>query len=244
MISVTILTKNSEETLRATLQSTLSFPEVILYDTGSTDDTLAIAKSFPHVKIFSGALEGFGPTHNKVSALASYDWILSLDSDEILSPALIEELHALPLDSNKTYSIQRHNFFWGKQIKGCAGWHPDVVVRLYNREVTQFTSAEVHEQVETKGLLVIALKNGILHTPYRTISDFLHKMHTYSDLFAKQNKKKTSLSEALFRSWFAFFKSYFLKRGFLAGNEGLLISLYNAHTTFYKYAKLYENQKK
>lgn len=242
MISVTILAKNSEATLEETLQSVARFPEVILYDTGSTDGTLAICQKFPNVKIVEGSFEGFGPTHNKASSCASYDFILSLDSDEILSPALVEEILALPLTPNATYAILRENYFRGKLIKGCAGWHPDWVTRIYNRKMTSFDQAEVHEKIIQGTLPRICLKYTMKHVPYRTISDFLQKMQSYSTLFAKQHKgkKKASLLGALFHGWAAFFKSYFLKKGFTLGEEGFIISLYNGHTAFYKYLKLAE----
>ena len=105
----------------------------------------------------------------------------------------------------------------------------------------------VHESVLRKNLKVIQLKHPIFHTPYRTTFDFLAKMQHYSTLFAEQNqnKKKSSLAIAFTHATFAFFKSYFLQRGFMDGKEGFIISLYNANTAFYKYIKLKElNQKK
>jgi glycosyltransferase involved in cell wall biosynthesis len=242
MISVTILTKNNERTLGATLASVSSFPEVILFDTGSTDATLSIAARFPNVKIFNEPFNGFGKTHNRATALARYDWILSLDSDEVLSEALIAEIHTLSLNPASVYSVQRHNYFNGKQIKWCGGWHPDRVVRLYNRMRTGFSDVEVHEKILLNGLTEICLKHPLVHTPYLKIDDFLCKMQLYSTLFADQNtlKKHSSVTKALLRAWCAFLKSYLFKRGFLGGKEGLIISLYNSHTTFYKYLKLCE----
>ncbi|MES2345470.1 MAG: glycosyltransferase family 2 protein [Chlamydiota bacterium] len=239
MISVTILTKNCQETLELTLKSLEDFKEVLVFDTGSTDRTLAIAASFQNVKIATGEFIGFGKTHNFASALAKYDFILSIDSDEVLSPALVQEIKALSLDPQTVYSIQRHNFFNGKHIKCCSGWHPDFVYRLYNRQHTAFSDAPVHEKILTDNFKKIRLKSPVFHTPYRNISDFLAKMQTYSSLFAE--KPGTKISETLWKplihSWFAFFKSYILKRGFLAGKEGLIISMYNGHTAFYKYLK-------
>src|SRR5262245_36827039 len=107
MISITILTKNSQNTLKATLESLKTFPEVLVYDTGSTDNTLLLAESFSNVKIHQGNFQGFGPTHNTASSLTTHDWILSIDSDEILSPSLIEEIHKLSLDTNCIYEIPR-----------------------------------------------------------------------------------------------------------------------------------------
>ena len=242
MISITILVKNSEATLEATLLSVASFPEVILLDTGSTDRTLEIGKKFSNVKIFYAPFEGFGKTHNRASSLASHDFILSLDSDEILSEELSQEILGLPLDSGVVYSILRENYFRGRHITGCSGWHPDWVSRLYNRKQTSFDQAEVHEKIIQGSLKKEKLKHVMKHTPYRNISDFLNKMQTYSTLFAKQHKgvKKASLGKAIAHGIASFFKSYVLKKGVFLGQEGFLISIYNGHTAFYKYMKLLE----
>jgi glycosyltransferase involved in cell wall biosynthesis len=242
MISVTVLTKNCERTLEKTLQSVRSFPEVLVVDTGSTDRTLEIARQFPHVTIHTVPFSGFGPTHNLASSLAQNDWILSLDSDEVLSDELIQEIQKTSLDPACVYAIQRHNYFNGKQIKGCGGWHPDRVVRLYHRKATKFTSDEVHEKIIADGLKTISFVHPAHHTPYLEMADFLAKMQTYTTLFAKQHKgkKQGSLLKAIAHAWLAFFKSYILKRGFLDGREGFIISVYNSHTTFYKYLKLAE----
>lgn len=240
MISVTILTKNSAETLEATLRSLKNFPEVLVLDTGSTDHTLDIAAQFPHVKIVLEQFRGFGPTHNRASELASNDWILSIDSDEILTPDLASEVLSLKLDPNCVYSIDRHNYFNGKRMTCCSGWYPDRIVRLYHRKSTRFTDDAIHESVIARGLRIIPLRWPLLHTPYRSIDAFLAKMQTYSTLFAEQNagKKTSSLGKALCHASAAFFKNYFLKRGFLGGKEGFIISLYNTHTAYYKYLKL------
>jgi len=242
MISVTILTKNCEATLPATLSSLQSFPHVLVYDTGSTDQTLTIASRFPNVQIIQGQFVGFGPTHNAASGLAAHDWILSIDSDETLSSELALELLKLKLDPKTAYQIPRHNYFNGKWIRCCGGWYPDPIVRLYHRKTTRFTDDAVHEKVITTGLTVTPLASPLLHTPYRSMEDFLTKMQSYSTLFAEQHrgKKKTSLAGALLHGWHAFLKSYILKKGFLGGKEGFIISLYNGHTTFYKYLKLHE----
>jgi glycosyltransferase involved in cell wall biosynthesis len=240
MISATILTKNSQDTLSATLASLQKFPEVIVYDSGSTDLTLEIAKEFPNVKIIHGKFIGFGPTHNAASCHAIHDWILSLDSDEVLTLELAEEILNLPLNATHLYQIDRHNYYNGKWIRWCGGWYPDPVIRLYHRKSTQFTDDAVHEKIITTNLKVVPLSFPMTHTPYRRIEDFLTKMQTYSTLFAEQHrsKKTSSLGKAIFHGSFAFLKSYVLKRGFLGGKEGLIISLYNGHTAFYKYLKL------
>ncbi|MDJ0651790.1 MAG: glycosyltransferase family 2 protein [Simkaniaceae bacterium] len=239
MITVTILTKNNEETLGSVLESTKNFDEVVLLDAGSTDATLEIASLYPNVKIFHSPFIGFGPLHNLAAHHASNDWILSLDSDEVLTLELAQEILLLQLDIKKVYSFPFHNYFNGKHIKWC-GWHPDRHIRLYHKQATTFSNDKVHEKIQTAGLSEIKLHSPIKHYSYRSISDFLLKMELYSNLFAEQNahKKKSSFTKALIHGFFAFIKSYLLKRGFLGGQEGYIISLYNAQTAFYKYLKL------
>lgn len=239
MISVTILTKNNEETIGSVLESVKGFDEVVILDTGSTDTTLEIAQIYPNVKVFHSPFTGFGPLHNLAAYHASHDWILSLDSDEVMTSELAEEILALQLDPKRVYSFPFNNYFNGKHIKWC-GWYPDRHVRLYNKRATSFTDDKVHERIRTTNLSEVRLKFPVKHYSYRTVSDFLRKMETYSNLFAQQNahKKKSSLPKALLHGGFAFFKSYVLKRGFMGGKEGYIISLYNGQTAFYKYLKL------
>jgi len=242
MISITILVRNSEETLERTLKSTTLFPEVLLLDTGSTDSTLEIAKKYPNVKICEAPFQGFGKTHNVATGLASHDWIFSLDSDEVLSEELIKELQEKTLDPECVYAVRRKNYLYDQEIKGCSGWHPDWIVRLYNRTKTTFNDAEVHEKIIVGSLKKENLLHTMSHVPYRKISDFLYKMQSYTDLFAKQNKgqKESSMMKAIIHSWATFLKSYILKKGFTQGSAGFLISVYNGHVAFYKYLKLKE----
>lgn len=246
MISVTILTKNSERYLAEVLEALRTFDEVLVYDTGSSDGTMKIAHQFPNVRICQGSFEGFGPTHNQASALAKNDWILSIDSDEIVSPALVKEIVGLSLgvDADAVYSIPRNNYYNGKWIRWC-GWYPDRQVKLYHRKRTRFSEAQVHEAIICDSLKLKKLQSPIRHYPYGNSADFLNKMQHYSELFAKQNqgKKKSSFMHAVSHGAFAFFKSYLLKRGFLGGVEGFYISLYNANTAFYKYMKLAEKNR-
>lgn len=239
MITVCILTKNAQETLPSCLESVRQFPEVLILDSGSTDATLSIAKKYSNVSIHETQFIGFGSMRNKLAALAHNDWILALDSDEVVSDNLIKEIFNLTLNENFAYSMPRNNFYRGKRIRGC-GWSPDRVARLYNRNTTRYHEAMVHESLEAKNLF--HLHSPLLHTPYRTTEDFLAKMQHYSTLFAKQyqGKKKSSFQKAVCHALFSFFRSYVLKYGFIDGANGLVISLYNANCAFYKYLKLNE----
>lgn len=244
MITIIILTKDNQETLRKTLDSVQSFEEVLIVDTGSSDQTLIIAREYPNVTIHHAPLISFGDLRNEAAKKARFDWVFFIDSDEILSEELIQEIRKTKLDEHKVYAFSRLNFFNERPIRFCT-WHPDIVLRLYHRKKSRFCNAKVHESLQTKGLKIHALHSPLYHTPYRTIDDFLKKMQLYSSLFASQNRsKKSSLSRAIFHAFFAFFKSYFLKRGFLGGKEGFIISLYNCHMAYYKYLKLWAlNQK-
>lgn len=245
MISVVILTCNNESTLPKTLQSTKSFKDVIVCDTGSTDNTIQIAKSFSNVRVIHKPLNGFGVLRNAVALEAKHDWILSLDSDEVLTSDLQKELFKLSLENQAVYEFSFHNFYNDKWIKWC-GWYPEKHIRLYNRTKTQFSNAHVHEGVVSDKKQVIHCEGIIEHYSYENVREFLEKMQRYSDLFARQyqGKKKSSLFHAIYHGFFAFIKSYFLKRGVLGGKEGFVISVYNANTAFYKYLKLAEaNQK-
>lgn len=244
-VSVTILLKGSPKHLQEVLSSAALFNEVLIYNNGASEDSLEICYRHSNVRVMQGPFLGFGPTHNRASEAAKYDWILSVDSDEVISPELVEEIERTELKRGSVFTVPRHNEFNGKWIKWC-GWYPDRVVRLYNRNDTTFSEALVHEGVITEKQQVIPLKGALKHYSYDTIADFLTKMQSYSDLFAKQyaGKKKSSPITAVLHAKAAFFKSYILKRGFLGGYEGFLISIYNAHTAFYKYLKLYEFNKR
>src|ERR1700733_4049105 len=138
-ISVTILVKNGQKHIEKVLTALQSFDEVALLDTGSDDQTLAIAARFANVTIHKSPFLGFGRSHNLLSSLAKHDWILSLDADEVLTKELGDEIASLKLQPGTVYSFWRKNYYRGKWIRGC-GWYPDRVVRLYNKTETSFSN--------------------------------------------------------------------------------------------------------
>ncbi|MFQ5730033.1 MAG: glycosyltransferase family 2 protein [Waddliaceae bacterium] len=193
MISVTVLTKNSQRYIREVLAALQSFNEVVVYDTGSSDETLSIAEQFSNVVLYKKPFVGFGPTHNLASEAAKNDWILSIDSDEVVTPEMTQAIFRTPLDENCVYSFPRNNYFNGKLIKWC-GWYPDRQVRLYNRKRTRFSDTQVHEGVLRENVQTVLLNAPFKHYSYASISEFLEKMQLYSDLFAKQYAGKKSSS--------------------------------------------------
>jgi glycosyltransferase involved in cell wall biosynthesis len=245
-ITATILTRNSEQLLPAVLHSLQWCDEIVVLDSGSTDRTLSVACSFSNVRLHRLAEDfpGFGLARHQAVSLASHDWVLSIDSDEIVSPELAEEIAALPLDPRCVYTVPFDNYYNGKLITTC-GWAPDRHERLFNRAATNFSPSVVHERVRTSRLDVVHLRHPIRHFSYRTPDDFLRKMAFYSRLFADQNAGRTGSSpgKAASRSLWAFFKSYILERGVLQGSEGLVISAYKAQTVFWKYVMLHQTNR-
>lgn len=242
-ISCVIIAKNAASTIKNTLASLALFDNIIVYNNGSTDKTADIANKFNNVTLVQGEFIGFGPTKNKAASFAEYDWILSLDADEVLSSAFIDSLQKVTLDKDNIYTIERENFYRTTQIKYC--WGNDIIPRLYNRQNTSFSSQNVHESIMLEGFNIQHIAGAIKHYPYASITDFIIKLDRYSTLYANdhQGKKSSSPLKAMINAHFAFFKTYFLKRGFLDGYPGLIIAFSHMATTFYKHMKLYEANK-
>lgn len=242
-ISVVIIAKDAEATIRECLKSLANFKEVILYLNNTTDATEKIAKEFGNVKVVNGEFLGFGETKNKAASYSSNEWILSLDSDEVLTKEFVKHLSVLELKEDTVYSIVRRNHYKDIEIKHC--WGDDIIPRLYNKKVTSFNSKKVHEKIITQNLKEEVLPGIVAHYPYSSISDFIVKLDRYSTIFAQDNvgKKGSSPAKAFFNGIFSFFKTYILKRGFLDGYAGLIIAFSHMATNFYKYIKLYEANK-
>jgi glycosyltransferase involved in cell wall biosynthesis len=236
-----MLTHNSERRLRQVLEAIQQLNQVCIYDSGSTDGTLEIASSFSNVTLERGPFLGFGALRNGLADRARNDWILALDSDEVVSPELVEQLASMPLQEECLYSFPFRNYFQGRWIRGC-GWWPDRHVRLYNRRRARFSERLVHERIEGEGLRTVQLDCPIDHYSYETVHDFTAKMHRYSDLFAREycGKRRATVGNAVGHGIYTFIKSYLLRRGCLEGSAGFLISSYQAQTAFYKYMKLRE----
>ena len=239
-ISCVIIAKDAEATLNATLDSLKNFDDVVLYSNNSTDKTNAIAKSYTNVNLVNGDFFGFGQTKNIAASHAKNKWILSLDSDEVLSIKFINSLVNLELKNENAYSITRENHYKKRVVKYC--WGQDIIVRVYNKNITSFTDRKVHESVIIDAVTVRNIEGIVEHYPYSNITDFIVKLDRYSTIYAEDNagKKSSSPLKAFFNGLFSFFKTYFLKRGFLDGYAGLVIAFSHMATNFYKYIKLYE----
>lgn len=242
-ISVVIITRNAAATLSDTLESTRTFSEVLVYDNGSDDATTQIAQAHDNVSLREGDFMGFGPTKNHAVSLARHDWVLSLDADEVLSPELTEFLQTWKPGSDNTVGIiRRDNYLMGKLVdKG--GWGSDWLVRLFNRKEHRFNDNAVHESVPLMADSVPErIPYPIRHNAVQNIGQFLIKIDRYSELRRQTRSKTFHPLVIVLRSMFAFFRSYVLKRGFLAGWRGLVIAWNEANGVFFKYMKVYADQ--
>jgi glycosyltransferase involved in cell wall biosynthesis len=239
-----MIVKDAKLSIESTLNSLKDFREVVVYDNGSTDGTIDIARRFDNVVLIEGEFYGFGQTKNRATSYTSNDWVLSLDSDEIMSSELTNNIKNLTLDDKTVYSLLRINYYKNRQIKYC--WSNDIIARLYNKNETAFVDNSVHEYVIQKGYKNIILQGVISHYPYQNITDFITKLDRYSTIFAQENrnKKASSPTKAIFNGIYSFIKTYFFKKGFLDGYSGLVIAFSHMATNFYKYIKLYELNKK
>ncbi len=239
-ISVVIITKDVEDTIERTLQSLVEFPEVIIYDTGSIDNTIQIVEQFHNSKIVLGKFVGFGKTKNLAVKEAKNSWILSLDGDEYINENLVRELDSLELKRDRAYSILRDNYVLGKKMRW-SGLGRDWLVRLFHRDVYSFKELSVHEFVDVGSSNIQKVKNSFSHIAVSDPSQILLKIAKYSKLSGDSLERRYSIYSVLLKTVFAFFRTYILKGGFLDGWRGVLISLSNANGRFYKYIRQVED---
>jgi len=239
-LSVTIITKNEEFNIAKCLNSVSWADEIVVVDSGSTDNTLNICQDFK-CKIIQSDWLGFGKTKQLAVDSASNDWILSVDADEELTPALQKEIQSLSVCSynNIAYRIRRNSFYLGKLIRYC-GWQFDAPLRLFNREMSRFNDKPVHESVVTKQPVAI-LKNSMNHYTYPTIESHFKKMEFYGEIAAQQmltKGKGSNLLYAYLRALVKFIKMYFLQFGLLDGVIGFKLCKNSAYGVWYKYKRL------
>lgn len=250
LITVIIITKNEEKSIPFCLESIKNIAdEIIVVDSFSTDNTPEICKSFG-VRFFQQAWEGYAQTKNKANKLASYNHILSLDADEVLSPELQKSILDLKnSDQAFFYKIGRVTNYCGKWIRH-GGWYPDVKIRLFDSDKAEWQGEFVHEKLilEDSSIENIPLLKGdCYHYSYHSIAQHVQKVNHFSTLAAQDmysRGKKFSLFKLVFSPWARFMSMYFIKRGFLDGKYGFIIAIISAFEKFLRIAKLYQLQRK
>jgi len=246
LLSVIIITKNESRHIGACLDSVAFADEIIVLDSGSTDDTCEIARARGAQVHASHDWPGFGPQKNRALDLATGQWVLSIDADERVTSELAADIQrTLAAPKRDAYRIARLSEFDGRQMRH-TGWWPDYVLRLFRRGTARFTDAAVHEKLQTHdGGEPGTLKGHFLHYPYENIAALLHKVNRYSSDAAAmmhQRGKRTSALGALGHGLWTFIRIYLMRRGFLDGRQGLIVACAGAAGSFFRYAKLIELQ--
>jgi len=241
-LSVTIITKNEAADLGDALESVSWADEVIVVDSESTDGTVAIARRFAsHVTV--RPWPGYVEQKNHAAQLATHDWILSLDADERVTPALAREIRAAiaQTPAYAAFRIPRVTWHLGRWIRS-TDWYPDHQVRLYDRRSAQWTGTYVHESVTAQGPLG-ELKGELQHFAYRDIADHLETIDRYTTYSARQMReagRHAGLLRLAGHPPLAFLRNYIARGGFRDGVPGFVISSLNAYYVFLKFAKLWE----
>jgi glycosyltransferase involved in cell wall biosynthesis len=240
LLSVIVITCNEAHNIAACLASVDFADERIVLDSGSTDDTVAIARAAAASVHISPDWPGFGLQKNRALALATGDWVLSIDADERVTEPLRLELQTLLSGQPEcgAWSMPRSSSYCGQFMRH-GGWYPDRVVRLFRRGEAQFSDDLVHEKLMTSGP-VGQLHADLRHESFVDLESVLDKVNRYSTAGAQAMKlrgKRSSLGKALGHGLWAFVRTYVIKLGFLDGQMGLVLAISNAQGTYYRYLK-------
>ena len=241
-VSVTIITLDEAEHIAAAIDSVSWADEVVVVDSGSSDGTVEIARS-KGARVSTRPWTGYADQKNHAATLASHDWILSLDADERVTPELALEVRTLLRSepAKKGYRVPRVTFHLGRWIR-TTDFYPDYQARLYERGAGTWLGEFVHESVQVAGGTGY-LRGELQHYSFHDLFDHVSRINRYSNLAARQmyvRGRRATAFHLLMHPPAAFLRNYLLRRGFLDGSAGLLISLMNAYSVFLKFAKLWE----
>ncbi|UCD90625.1 MAG: glycosyltransferase family 2 protein [Desulfobacterales bacterium] len=244
-ISGLIITFNEENNIHACIDSLRPVcDEIVVVDSYSIDNTVEIAKA-AGAKVILQQFLGDGPQRSYGLQYCKYDWVLNIDADERLEEDAIDQIKRLNLADTpfEAFEFRRKNILHGKWIK-VAGWYPDYVRRLFNKTHTDFSQVQMHTKIITKQSK--KLNGHIIHYSFRDYSDMLTILNRYSTLKAMdllEERKKVYIISPFTHAFFSFLKHFFIKRGCLAGLDGFVISALNSLGSFFKYAKVLEQNR-
>jgi glycosyltransferase involved in cell wall biosynthesis len=245
-ISVTIRTFNEEKNLQECLESVSWADEIVVVDSLSTDNTVAIARKFTDRVILQKWLGHIGQSQFATDQTKNL-WVLHMDADERVTPALRDEILALDLGTSPydAYEMPRRHFFMQKWINHSA-WYPDYKIRLFRKDRCRWGGYNPHDEVKVSGKKK-KLRYDLTHFIYRDIEHFAATKNTYSSLTAAdhfKNGKRARIVDFTLRPLYAFLYRYLVRFGIADGIAGFTISVMEAHAVFLKYIKLFELQHK
>lgn len=244
-LSAVIITLNEADKIRGCIRSVDFCDEILIVDSGSTDNTAAIASDLG-ARVIQQDWLGYGPQKQFAVNQAKNDWVLCLDADEIISQELRHSITALNMDTTiaSGFKMPRRNHFLGKALKHGEGY-PDYSLRLFNKNAGQWSNDKVHEGVKITGDIE-KITGDLLHFSADDITTYLHKQNRYTQLQAKamySSGKRCSPMKCFSSPLLRFIKFYFLRRGFMDGLPGFIHISIGCFNAFAKYAKLIELQK-
>jgi glycosyltransferase involved in cell wall biosynthesis len=238
-LTVIIATKNEASNIEECIASVQFADEILILDSGSIDNTVDKAKA-AGATVHSTDWPGYGLQQLRGIGLSTGDWVLSLDADERISAELKEEiLGAISNPVAQGYRLPRRSSFCGQFI--CAsGWVPDYTLRLVRRELAGFTDHFLHAHMTVRGSRA-DLHQPIIHYSYRSLDDVLEKLNRYShgaSLDLVNQGVSSGLTKAVAKGLWAFLRTYIMRAGFMDGQMGLVLAIFNAETTYYKYLRV------
>ncbi|BCL76894.1 glycosyl transferase family 2 [Jeongeupia sp. HS-3] len=238
-----IITYNEAHNIAACIASLAQVcDDIVVVDSGSSDDTVAIARAAGATVLVQLPFLGDGPQRSLGLPLCRHDWVINLDADERLEADLIATLQAQPEWPVDALECRRRNYI-GDRFTPYAGQYPDYICRIFDRRRADFSPLKAHSRVQTKSTRKI--EGHVTHYSYRDYDDMFARINKYSTWQAQEmfaQGKRASLGKAIAHGSIAFLKHYIAKRGFLAGCDGLSISLSKGLGSYLKYAKLIELQ--
>jgi glycosyltransferase involved in cell wall biosynthesis len=240
-LSVIIIAKDEEAAIADALRSVAWADEIVVVDAASRDRTREIARELGARVVETGDWPGFGAQKNRALAEATGEWVLSLDADERVTPRLSEEIAAIVAGpgAHDAYEMPRLSRYCGRFMRH-GGWWPDHVTRLFRRGKARFSDDLVHERLVVDGSTG-RLANPLEHHAFDDFEEVLRKVDQYSSANAKmlhERGRRGSLAQALLHGFWAFFRTYVLRAGFLDGRHGFMLAVSNAEGTYYRYLKL------
>jgi glycosyltransferase involved in cell wall biosynthesis len=243
-VSVVLITLNEALHINDALASVAWADEIVVVDSGSTDDTVGLATQHTD-RVSHRDWTGYGAQKDHATSLATHDWVLSLDADERITPELATEITARvrgdAAPTHRGYRIPRTTQYAHRWIR-TTDWYPDYQLRLYDRRVASWSDDLVHESVQLDGP-VGTLTHDIQHYAYQDLASHVATINRYTSLAADQmarDGRQAGMTDLLVHPPAAFLRNYLLRRGCLQGSAGLLVSLMNSYYVFLKYAKLRE----